>query len=150
MYATDPVNEFDLDGNAIPWRKIGKVAVTAAAIGGAIACGASVVCGVAVGVAAGAASYGVSEGGTKQFSLKGVAGSAAVGGLFGSIGTGGSSQGLKAAGGWMSKTLNGGKSRVEIASRAGQWSYDLVGRAHYQKSVGRYILSRVTKNSLFR
>lgn len=84
-YANDPVNDFDLDGTAINWRAIGKIAVAVAAVGAAVACGVSVVCGIAVGAAAGAAAYAVAKGGTKEFSARGLAGATLVGGLTGGI-----------------------------------------------------------------
>ena len=87
-YTNDPVNEFDLDGNAwsFPWRNVLKAVVVVAAIGGAIACGVSIICGVAVGAVAGAAMYTAANAGTKQFTAKGLAKSTIVGGALGAVG----------------------------------------------------------------
>ncbi|MFZ1706604.1 MAG: RHS repeat-associated core domain-containing protein, partial [Candidatus Nanogingivalis sp.] len=87
-YPNDPVNSFDLDGNAksFPWRNIFKAVVVVAAIGGAIACGVSIVCGIAVGAATGAAMYTAANAGTKQFTAKGLASATGMGALGGAAG----------------------------------------------------------------
>ncbi|HUC89765.1 MAG TPA: RHS repeat-associated core domain-containing protein, partial [Patescibacteria group bacterium] len=137
VYAVDPVNEFDLDGNAINWRKIGKVAVIAASVAGAIACGASVVCGVAVGAAAGAASYAVAKGGTKQFSVKGMAGSAVIGGALGAV----SGVGQAAAKGF----------KIAQAAKLGKGNYSL-GTANRTTSAfaGRFFTNARTGLNAYR
>ena len=87
-YPNDPINGFDLDGNAwsFPWRNVLKAVVVVAAIGGAIACGVSIICGVAVGAVAGAAMYTAANAGTKQFTAKGLASSTVMGALGGAAG----------------------------------------------------------------
>ncbi len=77
-YPNDPVNKLDLDGRS--WRKILKGAIIGASVVGALACGASIVCGVAVGAVAGAGIYAARHGSTKSFRWTGLAKSAAIGG----------------------------------------------------------------------
>ena len=70
-------------------RNIFKAVVVVATIGGAIACGVSIVCGIAVGAATGAAMYTAANAGTKQFTAKGLAsatGMCALGGAAGGVG----------------------------------------------------------------
>jgi RHS repeat-associated protein len=86
VYGVDPVNEFDLDGNAINWRKIGSIAATIGGIAAAVACGASVVCGIAAGAVAAGAVYAAQNAGTKKFTAKGMATSVAIGGVTGAVG----------------------------------------------------------------
>ncbi|MDB5168991.1 MAG: hypothetical protein JWO41_347 [Candidatus Saccharibacteria bacterium] len=111
VYSGDPVNEFDLDGNAIPWRKIGKGLVFAAGIAGAIACGASIVCGVAVGAAAAGAAYAATNAGTKHFKWSALGKEAAIGGALGGV-----------AGG-AQKLFNAAKGGVYIARTATKQLY---------------------------
>ena len=66
----DPINCFDLDGR-FARRKWLRRAVTVAAVFGALACGASVVCGVAVGAAAGLAAYSASNAGSSRWRWRG-------------------------------------------------------------------------------
>lgn len=88
-YVNDPVNNFDLDGNAGEWwRTVAKVAIATAAIGGALACGATIVCGIAIGATAAAATYAATNGGTKSFKWKGMATQAAWGAVGGVLGGG--------------------------------------------------------------
>jgi len=101
-YPTDPINMFDLDGEfGIPkkwkkklgkvnWRKVGKLGIKIAGVGGAIACGASVVCGIAVGASAAAAHYTVAHAGKKgknRFKLSGLIYETARGGAMGGLKT---------------------------------------------------------------
>lgn len=86
VYALDPVNEFDLDGNWLDWRKIGSIAVVVAGVAAAVACGASVVCGIAAGAVAAGAAYAVKNAGTKNFKWTGLVKETAIGGTLGAIG----------------------------------------------------------------
>jgi len=52
----DPINCYDLDGK-FGWRKFFKAAAIVGGVIGALACGASIVCGVVVGAAAAASAY---------------------------------------------------------------------------------------------
>ena len=88
LYVGDPVNGFDLDGNAglFTWRNLAKAVIVAASIGGALACGATIICGIAVGAAAGAAMYAASNAGTKNFTSKGLIAATGWGALGGAAG----------------------------------------------------------------
>ncbi len=86
VYALDPINEFDLDGNAINWRRVGTIAATIGGIAAAVACGASVVCGIAAGAVAAGAVYAAQKAGTRQFSAKGMVSSMLIGGVIGRVG----------------------------------------------------------------
>jgi RHS repeat-associated protein len=110
VYPPDPVNDFDLEGT-INWRKVGKYAAIGAGIAGAVACGASVVCGIAVGATAAAASYAATNAGTKSFSWKKMGVNAAVGGTLG------------AAGGIGQAAVKGFK--IAQAAKAGNGNYSL-------------------------
>ena len=81
----DPVNGLDLDGKrSCGWcRKALKYTAVTAGVVGALACGASVVCGVAVGLASAAAAYAASNAGTRQWSWSRFGLTTARGGLFG-------------------------------------------------------------------
>lgn len=68
---------------SVDWRTVGQVAVYAAGVVGAIACGAMVLCGVAVGAAAGFIGYGVRTAGTGEWNPLGAARETAMGGLLG-------------------------------------------------------------------
>ena len=61
LLARSSADELDLDGKW-SWRNIGKGLAIAGGVLGALACGASVVCGIAVGAAAGAAGVAVISG----------------------------------------------------------------------------------------
>lgn len=74
----------DLDGN-FSWRTVAKVAVGFAAVAGAVACGASIVCGVAVGAIAGAASYAADKAGTEEFNDREMAKEAILGAGLGAL-----------------------------------------------------------------
>jgi len=82
-YPADPVNAVDLDGKAWNWRTVAKVAAVVGGIAGAAACGATVVCAVAVGAAAGFATYAASNAGTPNWSWRRAAVSTVVGGVSG-------------------------------------------------------------------
>ena len=114
VYPDDPITEFDLNGmgcvkyapkgsrgsghavcaqqgNTGPifgshTRGILEVGIFAAGVVGGIACGASVVCGVAVATAGGALSYTAGNAGTKNFSVGGLVKSAAFGGAMEGLG----------------------------------------------------------------
>ena len=68
------------------WRTIATVAVVVAGAAGAIACGVSVVCGIAVGAAAAFANYAVNNAGTSNWSWKKAALQTVVGGVMGALG----------------------------------------------------------------
>lgn len=61
-----------------------------------------------------------------------------VGGVA-TLGIGGGPVGMRASAGLIARNLNGGRSRVEIVSKAGKKSYDLIGKAHFEKSIGKYV-----------
>ncbi|WP_131785661.1 RHS repeat-associated core domain-containing protein [Protofrankia symbiont of Coriaria ruscifolia] len=80
----DPINCTDLDGRwGFHWRSVVKWTALAGAVVGAAACGASVVCGIAVGVAAAATAYVAQNAGTSSWSWTGLAVETAVGGVAG-------------------------------------------------------------------
>ena len=139
-YVNDPVNGFDLDGNAFnfPWRNIAKAVVIGAAIGGAIACGLSVVCGIAVGAAAGAALYTASNAGTKNFTGKGLAKATLVGGVLG-------------AGGAAVK-ISGSLGRVAMNSRYIGTSSKLFANTSIRNASGNSVRAGIwnNKNSFIR
>ncbi|WP_327064689.1 DNRLRE domain-containing protein [Kitasatospora sp. NBC_01302] len=74
----DPLTCYDLTGRW-GWRGLLKAAVTVGAVAGALACGASIVCGVAVAATAAAVSYTVGNAGTSNWSWKGLATNTAFG-----------------------------------------------------------------------
>jgi RHS repeat-associated protein len=84
VYPGDPINRFDLDGR--DWRTWVAGAAIVAGVVGAIACGISIICGVAVGAASAAAYYAARNAGTRRFSWGGMAASAAGGAVFGRFG----------------------------------------------------------------
>jgi hypothetical protein len=69
------------------WRGIAKIGVVVAGIAGGIACGATVVCGVAVAAIASAAFYSAVRAGTKQVSYIGLAETTLIGGALGGAGS---------------------------------------------------------------
>jgi hypothetical protein len=69
------------------WRGIAKVAIVAAGVVGGVACGATVVCGVAVGAFSAAAYYSAGHAGTSSFSYTGLVENTALGGVFGAGGS---------------------------------------------------------------
>ena len=79
----DPINELDLDGRW-SWRSIGKGLAIGAGVVGMLACGASIVCGLAVGAAAGAAYYTAKNAWTPNWSTRGLVKATVLGGLGGS------------------------------------------------------------------
>jgi|GEM_PF-5646896 len=82
----DPINGYDLAGTwHIHWRSVFKVAAIVGGIAGAVACGATVVCGAIVGAAAAAAAYSASNAGTSHWSWSGFGIQTAVGGLSGGV-----------------------------------------------------------------
>ncbi|MFI1106046.1 DNRLRE domain-containing protein [Streptomyces melanogenes] len=85
--SADPLTCFDLDGRW-GWRKWLKGAAVVGGVVGALACGASVVCGVAVGAAAAAATYTAGHAGTRHWSWGGFAKHTTVGAISG-LGWGG-------------------------------------------------------------
>lgn len=93
-YPTDPVNSFDLDGKRWNWRKAARVGVIGAGIVGALACGASIVCEIAVGAAAGFGVYAARHAGKRSWRWKKAARATAFGAVSG-LGWGG---GARAAG----------------------------------------------------
>jgi RHS repeat-associated protein len=118
-YPSDPINKLDLDGNAEWWRTALAVGITVAAIAGAIACGATVVCAVLVGAAAGAATYAAMRAGTKKFSWGGMAKATALGAL-GGVGRVGAGSALGRLA-WKSRTFGINSSRFGriLPKRAG-------------------------------
>ena len=80
--ASDPLGLFDLNPLA-HLRGLAQIGITVAGVAGAVACGASVVCAVAVGAAASAYIYYVGGNAT----LSGVLEYAALGGVLGAVGT---------------------------------------------------------------
>jgi RHS repeat-associated protein len=134
-YVEDPINSFDLSGTW-SWRSTFKVA---AFVGGfvAAACGASVVCAIAVGAGAAAASYTASNAGTKRFSWKGLATETAIGGIMGWATHG---LGAKVAGerslARPFKLTGGRMARIHFDSRV--HPFPLIGnQAHWQVNVWR-------------
>jgi RHS repeat-associated protein len=95
-YPTDPVNDFDLDGNnwfRNNWKTIAKVGIAVGAgVAGAAFCGATagigcaVMAGAALGAASGAASNAIDQHGNgKKFSWKSFAKDTIVGGVVGGV-----------------------------------------------------------------
>lgn len=86
-YPIDPINMYDLDGRKGWWKKHGrtvaKFAVAGLAIGGALACGASVVCAIGAGAVAGFGTYAAANAGSKRWSWKGAAKSTVLGAALG-------------------------------------------------------------------
>lgn len=83
-YPQDPINKYDLDGNAWSWRTFWTGAAIVGGVIGALACGATIICGVAVGAIVGAATYTAQYAGTRSWSWTGLAvstGWGAVGGF---------------------------------------------------------------------
>jgi RHS repeat-associated protein len=115
-YPDDPINDYDLTG-MWSWRGVLKGAVIAASVVGALACGATVVCAVGVGAAAGFGLYAAGNAGTSQWSWSGAGRATAFGAL------GGGSYGSAARlAGWRLAT-----SRVAIRfSRGGARGTDLL------------------------
>ncbi|MFT3799285.1 hypothetical protein [Microbacterium sp.] len=97
VWPTDPIGKNDLTGMAEEWRGWLEGLTVVAGIAGAIACAATVVCGVvgaaAIGVAAGAAAYLARDGWSDRFSVGGLALSAELG----AVGGGGITTGIRAA-----------------------------------------------------
>jgi RHS repeat-associated protein len=116
VYPNDPINQYDLTG-LWSWRGVLKGAVIAASVVGALACGATVVCAVGVGAAAGFGLYAARNAGTSQWSWAGAGRATAFGAL------GGGSYGSAARiAGWRLAT-----SRVAIRfSRGGGRGTDLL------------------------
>jgi RHS repeat-associated protein len=136
-YPADPINSSDLSGMADEWwRTAGSWAITIVAAVGAVAavaaCVASVVCGVAagiaigvgIGIAVGAASYAVETGGTSEFSVGGLATSAAIGGATGLIPAGGGTGVRVAAAGLISRAIPIGSAalKTDAFHRVGAWA----------------------------
>jgi RHS repeat-associated protein len=86
LNAIDPTGlaPADLWENAA--RVAGQVAVFAAGFAGAAMCGASVICGIAVGAAVGFGSYAAANAGTNRWSWGWAAANTAVGGAAGGLG----------------------------------------------------------------
>ena len=84
-YPSDPVNRTDLDGMRSRWRKWLKWGAIGAGIAGAVACGLSVVCGLAVGAASAAAAYAATHAGTRSWRWGGFGRAAAGGALSGGV-----------------------------------------------------------------
>ncbi len=80
--SADPINAFDYAGTW-SWRKALKVTVAVGGFFAAAACGASIVCGVAVGAAAGFAYYSASNAGTSRFSTQGAVRATVIGAALG-------------------------------------------------------------------
>ncbi len=81
----DPINCTDLDGRW-GWRSVLKWTALAGAVVGAAACGATIVCGIVVGVAAAATAYVAENAGTSNWSWTGFGLQALGGGLEGGAG----------------------------------------------------------------
>ncbi|MEK7201916.1 MAG: PA14 domain-containing protein [Patescibacteria group bacterium] len=145
VYPPDPVNDFDLDGTAINWRKVGKAAVFVASAAAGVACGISIVCGVAVGAAAGAAMYGAGNAGTSNFSWKGMARDTAVGGALGGVGGGALTRVLgkiKPYGkfGINSKLFGSGQTYKFVAVRKGTMNANNILRVGWRTANGNHTL----------
>ncbi|HEX2857197.1 MAG TPA: hypothetical protein VHO26_06935, partial [Propionibacteriaceae bacterium] len=100
-YPNDPVNAFDLNGRSW-WRKVLKYTAIGAGVIGALACGASIICGVAVGAAAGFGAYAAMHAGRHQgWSWRGAGVATGVGALSGlSWGVGARAAGWRFASRW--------------------------------------------------
>ena len=88
-YPQDPNNKSDLDGrwpSWLTWRNVGRAAAITAGVVGAVACGASIVCGIAVGAASAAGAYAFQHAGTSSWSRRGFAQATILGGAFGALG----------------------------------------------------------------
>jgi len=168
-YPADPINKFDLTGQAEEvWRDALSWIITGAAvIGGmaaAAACIASVACGVialvaigvGIGVAAGGLSYAAETAGTSSFSASGLATSAAVGGAAGLI-PGGLGTGLRAgAAGLLARAIPASTAawKLDGAHRLGAWVAGAVVtrgglsliKSTYTKRIGVQILVRTSMN----
>jgi RHS repeat-associated protein len=96
IYPTDPINHTDLDGRW-SWRGILKGAAIVGGVVGALACGASIVCGIAVGAGAAALAYTASNAGTSHWSWRGLAVNTGIGALSG-LAFGGLARGIGKAG----------------------------------------------------
>ncbi|MDO5735228.1 MAG: DNRLRE domain-containing protein [Propionibacteriaceae bacterium] len=82
-YPNDPINKQDTTGQESRWRKVFKGVVIAGAVVGALACGASIVCGVAVGAAAGLGTYAAAHAGSSRWKWRGALRATAIGGASG-------------------------------------------------------------------
>jgi RHS repeat-associated protein len=100
VYVTDPTDQFDLDGKCFRncfrvasrwgkrhWRGIAQTTVWVGGIAAGVACGASVVCGVAVGGIAAFSYYAAGNAGTRHWSRRDAAVTTAKGAAGGAVGT---------------------------------------------------------------
>ena len=94
-------------------RTAAKVVVVAGAVAAGLACGASIVCGVMVSAAAGAAHYAAANAGTSRWGWGGLGRAAALAGL-----TGGAGGGIAKAIGW--RLSPGGSLGVRFSSKGGR------------------------------
>ena len=85
----DPVNGYDLDGQwgwfRRNWRRVARIAIFAAGVAGAVACGAVVLCAVGVGAAAAAAGYAARHAGRRSFRWSDILAQTFVGGASGGV-----------------------------------------------------------------
>jgi RHS repeat-associated protein len=131
----DPINCLDLDGN-ISWRTIGQGLAIVGGIAGAIACGATIVCGIAVGAFAGAAAYTAANVGTSQFTTRGLVTSAALGGALGGLSVVGA--GRAAASRVLAQPRGVGNLRIRVHFDRQVHNFPVVGnRSHWQANIWR-------------
>ena len=140
-YPTDPINGVDLEGTRSWWRNALRFSAIAAGVAGAIACGASIVCGIAVGAGSALAAYaavhaGVSRG-RDRWTLRGAARATGIGALSGAVGVRGLGRLARAR--WFSKPRNLGRGyhgRVHFDAKNHQFSR-IGGRPHWQVNIWR-------------
>ena len=136
-YVNDPVNDLDLTGQW-GWRTWAKIGIGVGAVAGALACGALIVCGVAVGVAAGLAGYAAANGWSRRFRWSGFARAGIVGGITGFIG-GGAARGIGTRLSWIKFTKRptaNGTSLYRGGKRFFSWHGHQV---HSNRGITRYL-----------
>lgn len=125
-YPQDPVNGADLDGrwpSWLNWRNVGKAAAIAGGVAGAIACGVTIVCGVAVGAASAGAYYAAANAGARSWTLRGQIGSVATGAIFGRLqNVGRGILGARLFGSRMFGVASSRFARSRVAGFTGSWN----------------------------